>query len=406
MRPFETGPSNPRAGPRILTFLHSFEPGGVERIALRLVRRWRALGVDAPLFLGRTDGAMRDVGADLDFITPPRRGPLVARMETLWMIWTLPKVVRRLRPDVLFCAGNTYAVVALALKALLGRDCPPVLLKVSNDLDRRDQPGWFRFFYRLWLKAQGRYIDHFVGLETPMAEEIRQALGVSADRVTIIPDPALSVSLIERLRAQPHGASAGSGRRFVSVARLTPQKNLALMLRGFSRGAQEGDTLTVIGDGPERAKLESLAKDLGLERQVIFKGYVAEPAAQLPSFDVLLLSSNYEGVPAVILEALAAGLPIIATDCSRSMATLLDHGALGVLVPTGDEGAFAEAVAAARPGSQDLRRSLEQARRFTLEEAAGTYVATLSRLGPKAAMNTLTAASTSAATSSAEGSPT
>lgn len=402
MKPFDIAPDH--AGPRILTFLHSFEPGGVERIALRLVRRWRALGVDAPLFLGRTDGAMRDVGADLDFITPPRGGPLIARMETLWMIWTLPKVVRRLRPDVLFCAGNTYAIVALALKALLGRDCPPILLKVSNDLDRRDQAGWFRFFYRLWLKAQGRSIDHFVGLETPMADEIRQALGVGADRVTIIPDPALSVSLIEQLRARPR--TAGEGRRFVSIARLTPQKNMALMLRAFSRGAEPDDTLTVIGDGPERAKLESLAKDLGLGRRVIFKGYVPEPAAQLPSFDVLLLSSNYEGVPAVILEALAAGLPIIATDCSRSMATLLDHGALGVLVPTGDESAFAQAIAAARPGSQDPRRSLEQARRFTLEEAAETYLATFSRLGPKAAMNTPTAASTSAATSSAVGSPT
>ena len=369
-----------RAGPRVLTFLHSFEPGGVERIALRLVRQWRTLGVDAPLFLGRTDGAMRDVGADLAFITPPPGGPLVARMETLWMIWTLPKVVRDLRPDVLFCAGNTYAVVALALKVLLGRHCPPILLKVSNDLDRRDQPRWFRFFYRRWLKAQGRYIDHFVGLETPLAAEIRDALDVSADRVTIIPDPALSQSLIERLRAEPRAeAREGPGRRFVCVARLTPQKNIALMLRAFARGARPGDTLTVLGDGPERTRLENLAKTLGLEGQVVFEGYVPEPALRLPSFDVLLLSSNYEGVPAVILEALAADLPIIATDCSRSMATLLDHGALGLLVPTGDETAFAEAIAAG-PGVRDPQRSLDQARRFTLEDAADAYLDTLGRL--------------------------
>lgn len=370
------------ARPRVLTFLHSFEPGGVERIALRLVRQWRAMGAEAPLFMGRPDGDMRDdVGADLDFVSPPNAGPGVAKMETLWMIRTLPGIVRELQPDVLFCAGNTYAVVAVALKVLLGRRCPPILLKVSNDLDRHDQPGWFRFFYRAWLRLQGRCIDHFVGMETPMRDEIGQCLGVSADRVTIIPDPALSRPMIERLRANRSPMRDDSvGRRFVCVARLTPQKNIALMLRAFARGAGEGDTLVVFGDGPERAMLGGLAKDLGLERRVTFRGYIAEPAALLLSFDVLLLSSNYEGVPAVILEGLAAGLPIIATNCSRSMATLLGDGAMGELVPVGDEQAFADAISGARPGAQDPQQSLRQAQRFTIEDASEAYLRALSRV--------------------------
>ena len=377
MRTFDPASGSPI---RVLTFLHSFESGGVERVALRLVRRWRALNVDAPLFLGRADGDMRDdVGAGLDFISPPRAGARMARMETLWMIWTLPRVVLKLRPDVLFCAGNTYAVVAVALKVLLGRRCPPILLKVSNDLDRHDQPRWFRVFYRLWLKVQGGCLDHFIGMETPMRDEISESLGAPADRITIIPDPALSWPLIERLRAS-RGAQRdeNAGRRFVCVGRLTPQKNVALMLRAFERGARDGDTLTVIGDGPERAKLEALVRTLGLEPRVMFLGYVPEPATRLPSFDILILSSNYEGVPAVILEALAAGLPIVATDCSRSMATLLGSGAMGELVPVGDARALADAIARARPSSQDERRSLAQARRFTLEGASEAYLDAMS----------------------------
>ena len=367
---------------RVLTFLHSFEPGGVERIALRMVRQWRARNIDAPLFVGRLDGDMRgDVGAGLEVICPPGGGGHVAHLETLWMIWTLPAVVRRLRPDVLFCAGNTYAVVAVALKILLGRDCPPILLKISNDLDRRDQSGWFRWAYRLWLRVQGRRIDHFVGMETPMAEEIRDGLGVSADRITIIPDPALSRPLIERLRTCPSPTrAAGAGRRFVCVARLTRQKNISLMLRAFARGAREGDTLSVIGDGPERPALERLAHDLGLESRVRFEGYQPDPVLQLPLFDVLLLSSDYEGVPAVILEALAAGLPIVATDCSRSMPTLLCHGALGRLVPVGDETALAEAIAGIGTSSQDQSLSLAQAERFTIEGACEAYLCAMARL--------------------------
>lgn len=360
---------------RVLTFLHSFEPGGVERIALRLVHRWRDSGIDAPLFLGRTDGAMaEDVGAGLDFVTPKRRWPGIAHWETLWMVATLPRAVRTIRPDVLFCAGNTYAFVAVMLKLVLGRRCPPIIAKISNNLDRADASWFYRVFYRIWLRIQGLAIDHFVGMEKPMRAEIVQCIGVSPARVAIIPDPALSEAQILALRESSLGRPSGLGRRFVTIARLAPQKNLALMLRGFARGRAPDDTLTLFGEGPERPALEALAVSLGIAGQVDFRGYVTNPAGLLSGYDTLLLSSHYEGVPAVILEGLAANIGIVATDCSRSMAALLQQGALGTLVPVGDEAGFAAAIAAARPGTQDARRTLHQARRFTIEHGADHYI--------------------------------
>ncbi|MEG3092904.1 glycosyltransferase [Sphingomonas sp. PB1R3] len=360
---------------RVLTFLHSFEPGGVERIALRLVRHWRASGVDAPLFLGRTDGAMaRDVGDDLDFITPRRRWPGIAHWETIWMIATLPRIVRALRPDILFCAGNTYTVVAVMLKLVLGRDCPPIVAKISNNLDRTDASWLYRLFYGLWLRIQGLAIDHFVGMEKPMRAEIVQGVRVSPARVAIIPDPALSEAQILGLREPVAARPAEEGRRFVTIARLAAQKNLALMLRGFAGGCRPGDTLTLFGDGPERAMLEALAMELGIADRVVFRGYVTNPAALLAQYDTLLLSSHYEGVPAVILEGLAANIGIVATDCSRSMAALLQQGRLGTLVPVGDEAGFAAAIAAARPQAQDAQRTLHQARRFAIEQGADHYL--------------------------------
>ena len=367
---------------RVLTFLHSFESGGVERIALRLVRQWRAQGVEAPLFLGRADGDLRyDVGAGLEFIMPrqPRIG--TAGWETLWMILTLPKVVRAQRPDILFCAGNTYGVVAVALKLMLGRRCPPILAKISNDLDRHDQPWWQRLPYRLWLRISGRFFDHVVAMEQSMRDEISEGLAIPTRTITIIPDPALSADLIAKLRdTRPMTPRLGEGRRFVAVGRLAPQKNVALMLRAFGRGRNPDDRLTVIGDGPERAKLQVLASRLGLRDSVEFRGYVSEPAQILPDFDILLLSSNYEGVPAVILEALAARLSIIATDCSRSMGALLQDGTLGTLVPVGDEQQLATAIAGAQVGTQNDVLSLAQAERFTLEHASELYLDAMTAL--------------------------
>ncbi|CAN5242654.1 glycosyltransferase [soil metagenome] len=362
---------------RILTFLHSFEPGGVERIALRLIRQWRGQGVDAPLFMGRSDGAMRgELAEDLAY-DAPRLPPIpIAWCETLWMIVTLPGFIRRIQPDVLFCAGNSYTIVAVAIKLILGQGCPPILAKISNDLDRMDMIWPVRMVYRLWLRIQGRFIDGFVGMEQPMVAEIAAAIQPKRGGITIIPDPALSYSQIDSLRAALRPAAGRSGDvRFVAVGRLAPQKNFALMLRAFATAARPGDTLVIYGDGPERANLSALAVRLNLGDRVTLPGHVPDPASRLPDFDMLLLSSDYEGVPAVLLEALAANLPIITTQCSRSIRAMMGDGALAHIVLPGDEAAFARAIHSARDRTQDPAASLRQARRFTVEDASGAYMA-------------------------------
>lgn len=367
---------------RILTFLHSFEPGGVERVALRLVRQWRLEGVDAPLFMGRSSGAMwAELGDGLDYDSPSQPAFGTGWFETLWMIATLPAFVRRSAPDILFCAGNSYAIVAVALKLILGRRCPPILAKISNDLDRRDMIPPVRLLYRGWLWVQGRFIDHFVGMEQPMAQEIGAAMGIASHRIAIIPDPALSRGQIERLRnARSNRMNGEAGVRFVSVGRLAPQKNFALMLRAFAAAAGPADTLIIYGEGPERSKLARLIDGLGLAGRATLGGHVGDPASRLVHFDVFLLSSDYEGVPAVLLEALAASLPIITTRSSRSIPAMMMDGRLAKIVPVGDCPALGHAIGSAADMRQDAAASLTQASRFTIEDAARDYLLVLTDL--------------------------
>jgi glycosyltransferase involved in cell wall biosynthesis len=365
---------------RVLTMIHSYEPGGVERVALRLVRQWRADGIDAPLYVGRPDGAMADAeGAGLAAIVADQPPPLVAAYETLWMMLTLPGVIRRLRPDILFCPGNSYTVIGVVMRLVLGRACPPVVAKVSNDLDRRDMPWPLRPLYRLWLRIQGRLFDHVVAIEPSMKPGIARLMRMPASRVSAIANPLLSRDQIERLGGA-RARSSGRGRSFVAIGRLVAQKNLPLMLRAFASAATPADRLTLIGEGPLRAALERQCHRLGIADRVHFTGHVAEAADRLPAHDVLLLSSDYEGVPGVIAEALAAGLPIIATRCSDALPALLDGGRLGTLVAIGDEAALARALAAARPGTQDRAASLAQARRFAIAPAARGYIGLFARL--------------------------
>ncbi len=334
---------------------------------MRLVRHWRAMGVDAPLFLGREDGAMRAEFADIDYVVPrqPRRSQ--AGWETLWMILTLPAVVRRLRPDVLFVAGSTYTVVAVAMTLLLGRKCPPIVVKISNDLARRDLNPLGRFFWRSWLRIQARCARNWVVMDESMTPELPP---VMAARGRVVHDPAICATQLVPVR----GPRAEGPRRFVAIGRMVYQKHFGLMLRAFAKAVQPGETLTLFGDGPERAALEAQAAALGVADRVRFAGHVADAPSLLGAYDVLLMSSRYEGVPAVVIEALAAGLAVVSTDCGAGLRSLLGQGRFGTIVPQ-DEAQLAAAIRAAPLVAPERTALLASLRRFTIERSAQDYLA-------------------------------
>lgn len=364
-----------RARPlRVLTFLHSFEPGGVERVALRLHGAWLDSGVDARLVMGREDGVMRGEWPHLHFTTFDSHGVPTAAWETLWMIVRLPGAIRQIRPDVLFCAGNSYTVVSVAMKVLLGRKCPPIIAKMSNDLYRRDLPQPIRAIYHAWLRIQGRLLDRLVGMASPMHDEIASLMKVPAGRIAIVDDPSLDEADIDRLGAVGTARTPGPGRRFLAIGRLAAQKNFALMIDAFARIARPADTLTILGEGGQRARLEDKVRAHGLIAQVEMPGHVNPLDAALCEADALVMSSDYEGVPAVVPEALAAGLPIVATNCSTSMDDLLDHGRFGLLVRTGDVAALADAMDRIEAHPFDAVAARRQAQRFTVQKAAARYL--------------------------------
>ncbi len=362
---------------RILTFLHSFEAGGVERVALRLVRRWRACGVDAALFMGRIDGPLRtELAQDLAFDVPEPVAILTAWLETLWMILRLPRAIRRTRPDILFCAGSTYTVVAVAMKLWLRGACPPIAVKISNDVARRDLAWSGRLAWRAWLWLQGRLIDRWIVMDESMLADSVRMIRPRPGAIIVIPDPAISLDQWQAL-GSTHRRADPARRRFVAVGRMVAQKDYPAMLRAFADGALPGDTLTIFGDGPARPEVERLVRQLDLGTRVELTGHVPDAAAQIVRFDALLMSSIYEGIPAAVVEALAAGLPIIATDCGPGVCSLLDQGALGTIVARGDDAAYSAAIQNWCDDPSRIAPRRAQARRFTLENAADRYVAVL-----------------------------
>lgn len=369
---------------RIAIPIHSFVPGGVERVGLRLAEEWQAAGHDVLIVLGRRRGQGSLSAPSLDYRTRPEPFP-TDHWETPWMIWSMLRFLLRERVDVVFCPGNTYTIVCVAMKLLLGRRCPPMLVKISNDLERRDMHLPFRAIYHLWLRIQGYYLDLFVGLADPMRTEIEHRLAVDPARVEIIPDPAITRAELDRFsRPRERRDKPRAGCRFLNMGRLVAQKNQALLLRSFAAGGQPEDSLVIAGEGPERTRLARLIGELGLAARVQLAGHVDDPGAALKQADVLVVSSDYEGVPAVVIEAIAGGLPIVSTDCCTSMGWLTGQGKFGIVVARRDARALGGAIGDARRLTPDRAAMKRFAEQFTLERSSRTYLDALARLACRA----------------------
>src|SRR5690606_33267050 len=127
----------------------------------------------------------------------------------------------------------------------------------------------------------------------------------------------------ERLSVAEAAAEPGAGCRFVAIGRLVAQKNYPLLIEAFALHAWPEDRLTIAGEGPERSSIQSLIDQHELGDRVALAGHSDDVPELLDRSDVLVLSSDYEGLPAVIIEALAAGLPVATTDCCASMGWLV-----------------------------------------------------------------------------------
>ena len=362
--------------------VHSFDPGGVERVALRLCEAWQSDGADVTVLVGRPTGAMRDQAPRLAYESYSAGRLSTASFESFWLILCLWRLVRAARPDVIFCPGNTYSIVVVCLRLLLGRRCPPIVAKVSNSLERSDMSAIPRFAYKLWLAVQGRWIDSFVAMAPALRKEVADSMRVGPDRVVVIDDPVLAASDVTRLaaRRRRRRRRTGEGRLFLSAGRLVVQKRFDRLLRAFAAGARPGDRLVILGEGPLRQRLHRLARRLGIDGRVALPGHAAELGEWLERADCFVLASDYEGVPAVLVEAVAAGVPVVATDSSAAIEDLLGHGRHGHVVARFDEAALASALMIGDRFHSDPEANAGHGMRFRLENSAPAYLHLLTGL--------------------------
>ncbi|MEI8396382.1 MAG: glycosyltransferase family 4 protein [Rhodospirillaceae bacterium] len=284
---------------------------------------------------GRFEAAVRIDGAvTVTLAAPPPRLYARAPVRLLTMAWLL----RQIRPDVLL-TYNWGAIEWAAVNAL-GPRLRHVHAEdgfgVEESVQRKTRRSWFR---RLALVGT----DAIVVPSETLAEIARREWGVPAQLLHRIDNGVDLERFMPRVLETPVRAT-DVGITIGTVAPLRPEKNLSRLIRVFSAlRLKPSPRLVVAGDGAERPRLETLAHRLGVSDRVLFTGHVAEPEFMLSRFDVFAISSDTEQQPVTVIEAMAAGKPIVGVDVG-DIRTMVAPENRNFIVPPGDEAALIRAM--------------------------------------------------------------
>lgn len=320
--------------PAIGIVLHDFALGGTERIAVRLAGAWARAGARVTIACGSNEGEMRallDPRVRVIAADPPIARERGSRHT---LARAAADIFARAPVDVCFVPGNFHWVVAPAL-ARLARP-PAIVAQVSAALAKPQRPRWKQVLFALRMRWLLRRVAAIVTLSTAAAAQARHI--VRGPIVRAIPLPALPDDPAPPVPVPP-------GRRtLIAVGRLVPEKGFDLLIDAFARLADDRADLVIVGEGPDRRRLEALIAAKGLDSCVRLPGYVADTRPWLDAARLCVLPSRFEGYPAVLIEALAAGRAIVATDCTPAIAELIDDPDTGRAVPIDDAAAMAEAL--------------------------------------------------------------
>ena len=353
----------------IALFLPSLAGGGAERVFVQLANEFARLGLRVDLVLASARGPYLGEIAPAVRLIDLRAGGVMA---------ALPKLVRYLRverPAVMLSALDHANVVAVAASRLAGGRTRCVVSMRSVASAVFDREGSFRSWIVLQLmKRAYPMADAIIANSQVAAADVARLLRGDG-KLTTIHNP-LNLEWIEALSREPvdHPWCSPEMPLVVSVGSLTVLKDYPTLVRAFALIRRRRDCrLVILGEGPERAKIEAVVRASGVTEDVALPGFLANPFAWMRRARVFVSSSLTEGCPNALMQALACGTRVVSTDCVGGSAEILQQGKWGRLVPTGDHAAMAAAIDAAldADGEPDVRH---RAQDFAHDRIAREYL--------------------------------
>lgn len=351
--------------------LPSLGGGGAERVSIDLGREFARQGHTVEFVLMSATGQfLPEVTREfsvVDLNTPQTRSVPLA----------LSRYLQQKQPRALI--ANMWPLTTMAVVAhLLSRSKCQLLLVEHSVLSRQYASwGWLHNrLMRLSMMVSHRLARHVASVSAGAAADLAALAALPKQRVRVLhnPIPQRSVpSATDTAVAEALWACA-KGQRLLAVGTFKTVKNHSLMLRAFAELTLPSARLMLLGKGPDEQMLRDLSTALGIHDRVIFAGFHADPSPFYATADLFVLSSDYEGLPTVMIEALSFGVPVVSTDCPAGPAEILENGRWGRLVPVRDCTALAQGMAQALSDPVDRDALKRRAQDFAPAIAAKRYL--------------------------------
>lgn len=360
---------------KIAIFLQNLAGGGAERMMLHLASGLAQRGIAVDLVVVRAEG---------EYIPAIPNNVRLVNLRLRRTLLSIPSMVRYLqkeRPAAVLSALVHVNIAAVLAARLSGRSQRIVVSERNTiSIDSMTTPTLgVRIAHWLvpWLYPRA---DAIVAVSAGVAEDLASFCGMALERITVINNPVVTPNLAALAQeAVDHPWLATTGPPVIlGVGRLAFQKNFQILIEAFARVLSVRPArLIILGEGPQRPELEAQIRRLQLFDSVALPGFVSNPYSYMSRASVYVLSSRWEGSPNALVEAMACGTPVVATDCRSGPAEILAGGQYGHLVPVADANALAKAIIETleNPASDAILR--QRAADFNLEHAVDQYLEVL-----------------------------
>lgn len=383
-------PVNERPALHLALFISGLSVGGVQRSMLALAHGLASRGHRVDLVVPKRSGFFESAVSPLVRLVNIEhwwmRLPVIGWWKRTRALVSPPALARYLsseRPDVLLSASHYVNLAAIWGRTLAETGTPLVIsqrthlsraiMNTDFPTGRRPLLGWMaRRFYRR--------ADAILAVSEGVADDLAAVAALPRGSIRTISNPVVTPDLASRASdpvAHPWFAS-GTPPVILGVGRLAAQKDFATLIRAFARvRASRPARLMILGEGRKRGELEALADSLGVRKDLAMPGFSENPFAYMARAAVFVLSSGYEGLPGVLIQAMACGCPVVSTDCPSGPREILQEGRYGPLVPVNDDEALATAIGTVLDKPPDRAWLSARAAEYSVDRAVDQYLEVL-----------------------------